>query len=455
MEKDYTPEEISAWSVRELKTYLQNQQVNFAHCVEKQELIELAIATAKTKKDRKPTTTSSASSSSSSSSYSSSSSASSTYSQPQQNGHYFGGYPYYSNTYYPGSNSGYSTSGGGGYYQAPPKKEDTRSYYEILQLDKNCTQAEIKKAYYKLARQWHPDKNPDNPEADAMFKSINEAYQILSDERKRELYDKYGKEHVQATESGGLDLSMLLRMLFGGGRFDDVFGELMMTSLLATEEGGGGDEAKREMERKSEERQANLAKTLWEHKLKPYVENPSDVNDWVEMVEKDIAEKLEAPGGASLLALVGWVYAQEAKRHDTRWFGLESFVSGISEKGHVVSETIRLLSEMRKLQQAQVEMQNAGDNPEVQERAMNQGLSIMFKMGKLEISSTVRSVCETVIKQHATSKYTKKKLLEALRKLGELYQKAAKQKAGKDAKNATPTLNDFQEFSQKSAVKRE
>lgn len=71
-------------------------------------------------------------------------------------------------------------------------------YYELLGVSKNSTQDQIKKAYRKLAVQWHPDKNPDNrDEAEAKFKKISEAYQILSKPEERKKYDMYGKEGLQ------------------------------------------------------------------------------------------------------------------------------------------------------------------------------------------------------------------------------------------------------------------
>jgi len=98
-------------------------------------------------------------------------------------------------------------------------------YYDILGVSKTATNSELKKAYRKLAFHWHPDKNPDNiEEANARFQKISEAFEILNDPEKRELYDKYGKEGLE----GGprVNASDLFSQFFGGGggMFEDLFG---------------------------------------------------------------------------------------------------------------------------------------------------------------------------------------------------------------------------------------
>ena len=78
-----------------------------------------------------------------------------------------------------------------------------KDYYKILGVDKKASDAEIKSAYRKLARKYHPDVNPDNPGAEDTFKDINEAYEALSDSDKRAKYDQFGSQWQQYTRTGG------------------------------------------------------------------------------------------------------------------------------------------------------------------------------------------------------------------------------------------------------------
>ena len=78
-----------------------------------------------------------------------------------------------------------------------------RDYYEILGVQKNCSEAELKKAYRRAAQKHHPDRNPDNPEALENFKECKEAYEVLSDARKRAAYDQFGHAGVGAAGPGG------------------------------------------------------------------------------------------------------------------------------------------------------------------------------------------------------------------------------------------------------------
>lgn len=102
-------------------------------------------------------------------------------------------------------------------------------YYEILEIARNATPEEIKKAYRQKAIKFHPDKNPGDAEAEKRFKEISEAYEVLSDEKKRHIYDRHGKEGLQGAGMPG-----------GGGGFASM-DEALRTFMGAFGGGMGGD----------------------------------------------------------------------------------------------------------------------------------------------------------------------------------------------------------------------
>ena len=93
-----------------------------------------------------------------------------------------------------------------------------RDYYEVLGVNRDAPEEELKKAYRKLAMKWHPDRNPDNPKAEEHFKEAKEAYEILTDGSKRAAYDQFGHAGVdQAAAGAGAGFS---------GNFADAFGDI-------------------------------------------------------------------------------------------------------------------------------------------------------------------------------------------------------------------------------------
>jgi len=95
-------------------------------------------------------------------------------------------------------------------------------FYERLGVSPDAGVSEIKKAYKKMAVKYHPDKNPNNPTASEKFKEVGEAYEVLSDDKKRKLYDQYGKEGVR--EGGHASAEDIFAQFFGGGGFSSFFG---------------------------------------------------------------------------------------------------------------------------------------------------------------------------------------------------------------------------------------
>jgi molecular chaperone DnaJ len=110
---------------------------------------------------------------------------------------------------------------------------DKRDFYEVLGVAKNAQEADIKKAYRKMAMQYHPDRNPGDKAAEQKFKDVQEAYDILADPQKRAAYDQYGHAAFQMGGSpggfggfnGSFDIGDIMEEFFGGGSpFESIFG---------------------------------------------------------------------------------------------------------------------------------------------------------------------------------------------------------------------------------------
>src|SRR3954471_14141979 len=97
-----------------------------------------------------------------------------------------------------------------------------RDYYEVLGVNRDCTEEDLKKAYRRLAMKWHPDRNPDNPKSEENFKEAKEAYEVLADASKRSAYDQFGHAGVDPHSAAGAGAGM------GGfgDIFSDIFGEI-------------------------------------------------------------------------------------------------------------------------------------------------------------------------------------------------------------------------------------
>ena len=96
-----------------------------------------------------------------------------------------------------------------------------RDYYEVLGVNRDASDDDIKKAYRKLAMKWHPDRNPDNPKAEERFKEAKEAYEILTDAQKRPVYDQFGHAGVDPSTAGAAGAGAA-----GFGNFADTFGDI-------------------------------------------------------------------------------------------------------------------------------------------------------------------------------------------------------------------------------------
>src|SRR6056297_623443 len=99
-----------------------------------------------------------------------------------------------------------------------------RDYYEVLGLEKSAGDQEIKRAYRRLAMKYHPDRNPGDAEAERMFKECAEAYEVLSDEQKRKVYDQYGHSGLKGGMGGATATHGFTNIEDIFSMFGDIFG---------------------------------------------------------------------------------------------------------------------------------------------------------------------------------------------------------------------------------------
>jgi molecular chaperone DnaJ len=149
---------------------------------------------------------------------------------------------------------------------------DKRDYYDVLGVGRNATEEEVKRAYRKLAVKFHPDKNPDDPQAEEKFKELGEAYDVLMDPQKRAAYDRFGHSAF-APGGGGFgggtfhDPFEIFREVFGGAGFGGGIFETFFGGGGRTEDRRRGSDLRYDMEIKLEEAAFGAEKQIEIEKL--------------------------------------------------------------------------------------------------------------------------------------------------------------------------------------------
>ncbi|KAK1232066.1 DnaJ-like protein [Marasmius sp. AFHP31] len=380
-------------------------------------------------------------------------------------------------TIYPNNSSGPSSSSA-----APPRKgrkigTDERpletGYYDILGVPVTATTDDIKKAYRRLAIKHHPDKNPDDPQAEERFKAIAIAYQTLSDPALRHKYNEFGPKE-SAPEGGYVDPEEVFSAIFGGERFVPIIGQIslardMKTALQEAEEADPDGDGKRlkdskgrdilteeEKARKDEkdrkkaaeraaaraERVNKLVENL-ERKLSIFTESATGVNDqdvtrsWKTICELEAEDLSHESYGADLLQAIGFVYVSKAKHYlatNQSFLGVGGWLHNVQGKYHVFSETVSTLRSAIELKAVFDQIQaaeRAGNlSPEekrkLEEQAAEKGLQALFKGAKLEVESVLRETCDRVLEDPTITAHKGQLRATALQILGDAYMSVAK-----------------------------
>lgn len=340
-------------------------------------------------------------------------------------------------------------------------------YYDRLGISPTATPTEIKKAYRRKAMETHPDKHPDDPDAEAKFQAVGEAYQVLSDETLRARYDQFGKDDA-VPQQGFEDATEYFTAIFGGDGFKDWIGEFSIFKDLneagdivddqqqSTDDKGEAGAASQstevstsnaneaakaeerhkkltkqqreklmEMEKKRREEMAQqveeLAKKL-NNRLDSYVlaVNDNRLDEFAAKLDQEIEDlKLES-FGMQLLHILAKCYHTKANNFimSKRTHGFSKLFTGVRDNARSVKSAYNLLSTGLEAQKTMEQMSEVNpDELDQYERATfesmmaSKALGVMWAMSKFELERKLKEVCNKVL--HDNSVPTKTRLLKA------------------------------------------
>lgn len=352
--------------------------------------------------------------------------------------------------------------------QGTDEKPLETEYYEILGISPTATEAEIKKAYRIMALKYHPDKNPDNKEAEDMFKKVAEAYQILSDPQLRANYNKYGKSDANGETM--MDPTEFFKQQFGGEKFNDYIGDLALTSQFSSamsgeepEENTPEKEMEREKERKEkhEKRVAELTEKMIKkleghtYEMRKYYANQVQLKEESKKAIQTFKLKIEEEAndlkyenhGVELLHAIGYIYKIKASQAISQYkvdngaihkkiFGYTNkFTSKLKERSHAISETVGTIKSAYELQSSFEKLQQQAENPNLTEEeklriketleteAALKGMETLWRGSKLEIESVLTEVCDKTLNDPSAPQLERRERAKALYAIGEVFEK--------------------------------
>lgn len=314
------------------------------------------------------------------------------------------------------------------------KDVECLEYYDILGVDSHASSGEIKKAYYMKAKQCHPDKHPDDPEAAKKFQKIGEAYQVLSDDKLRQRYDEHGKDGVDETPK--MDPGALYAMIFGSEKFEPLIGEL---SLAAHMNGDDDDVHPKLKEFKQKQREVRCAVNLAE-KLQIYLDNGEE--EFTRQATEEANELGQSAFGGTLLNVIGTAYVEQAKLElggmgglgvslsqtgryfNTRFSVLSRGIRAASGAGDAQKAQERLLQIQQERQEGKIGAEETQEEAKLKkkiESAQGHIFSVMWYMTVIDIESTLRKACTKVTHDTFVEPAIRQKRKKALLLLGKIF----------------------------------
>ncbi|CAR21179.1 J domain-containing protein [Lachancea thermotolerans] len=324
-------------------------------------------------------------------------------------------------------------------------------YYDLLGIQPDASATEIKKAYRKKAMLTHPDKHPDDPEAQAKFQAIGQAYQVLSDPELRSRYDEFGKEDA-VPQQGFEDAAEFFSTIFGGDAFQDWIGDFAFLKNLTKgaeimgedgEEAGTAAENSEDPSKDVVQHDGKTAKPkssdnkltkeqrakLVEMENERRAEKKKQVEDLVRKLETRIEQyvaavqnkhldefdaklnqeiedlKLES-FGLELLQLIAKVYKTKANNFlaSQKTYGFSKLFTGVRDKTKtaksawgILSSAMDAQSAMKELEKLDVETMDEYERAEVEKLITGKVLGTAWVMSKFEAQGKLKDVCDKIL----------------------------------------------------------